>query len=94
MKNSLYKPLPETEPSNSSARSKDAARKPLALGVREAAQAIGISRATLYRHIKSGLIPAHKCGERTLLLTSEIEHYLVNLPLLHGIAPVNEKEQG
>ena len=95
MKNSLHKPKPKTEPSNNPpARSREEARKPLALGVSEAAKSIGISRATLYRHIKDRLIPAHKCGQRTLLLISEIEHYLTNLPLLHGDAPVKNNEQG
>ena len=53
---------------------------PLALSVKEAAQACGLSRATFYRLIQSGAIVPRKCGHRTLIPVAELERFLRSLP--------------
>lgn len=48
----------------------------LAFSVEEAAEIVGLSRATFYRLIKNGMITPLKAGRRTLVARIEIERYL------------------
>lgn len=41
----------------------------------EVAERLGISRQTLYRHIKAGLIPAQKLGGVLLIPSSAVERF-------------------
>lgn len=49
---------------------------PLRVGVREAARIIGVSRAQLYKHIKSGKIHTVKEGRHTLLTMKELRSFV------------------
>jgi excisionase family DNA binding protein len=40
----------------------------------------GISRATVYRHIKNGTLKARKLGGRTVILEEDFEALLNSLP--------------
>lgn len=50
------------------------------LSVEEVCQLIGIGRTTFYKHLKSGKIPARKCGRRTIVLLHELHEALKSLP--------------
>lgn len=50
--------------------------EPLRVGVPEAARILGVSRAQLYKHIKSGAIKAVKDGSRTLFTMTELRRYV------------------
>jgi excisionase family DNA binding protein len=52
----------------------------LAYRVSEACTAIGIKRSKLYELIKAGRLAIKKDGGCTLILRSELERYLGNLP--------------
>ncbi|WP_082767147.1 helix-turn-helix domain-containing protein [Bosea sp. PAMC 26642] len=52
----------------------------LALSVPAAARACALSRATVYRLIRAGDIRPRKCGARTLILMSELQRFLNELP--------------
>jgi excisionase family DNA binding protein len=54
----------------------------LAYSISEAVAATRISRATLYRAIANGLIPARKHGSRTLILANDLETWLSSLPVV------------
>lgn len=49
---------------------------PLRLDIPEAAQALRLSRAKLYEHIKSGAIAAQKDGRRTFITVAELCRYV------------------
>ncbi len=49
---------------------------PLRLEVPEAAEALRISRATLYKRIQSGAIAAQKDGKRTFVTAAELARYV------------------
>ena len=51
----------------------------LALSVAEAAQTVSLSRATLYKKIKSGEVRAVHAGGRTLILRVDLERFLQGL---------------
>jgi excisionase family DNA binding protein len=40
----------------------------------------GLGRTTIYAALKSGALPARKCGRRTLILAADLETFLGNLP--------------
>lgn len=46
------------------------------LSIAETCELLGASRMTLYRHIKSGILPAAKLGRRTIIKRSEIDKLL------------------
>lgn len=48
----------------------------LSYGVKEAAEAIGLSRATLYRLIGAGELTTFKIGSRTLIRRDVLESFL------------------
>jgi excisionase family DNA binding protein len=54
----------------------------LAYSPSECAQAIGIGRTKVYRIIADGKLPARKLDGRTLVLRSDLEAYLDQLPRL------------
>ena len=49
---------------------------PLRVGVLEAARMIGVSRAQIYKHIKSGAIRTVKDGRTTLLTMKELRSFV------------------
>jgi excisionase family DNA binding protein len=53
--------------------------QPLRLDVIEAAQALRISRAQLYKRIRSGDIAAQKDGKRTFVTATELHRYVESL---------------
>lgn len=48
--------------------------------IRTIMERAGVSRATVYRHIKAGTLKAHKLGGRTVILEADFEALLNNLP--------------
>lgn len=48
--------------------------------IKEASQATGISRSSLYLAIKSGELGIRKLGSRTLILAPELDRWLLTLP--------------
>lgn len=52
----------------------------LAVSVPQAAAMIGICRSSLYLLFSEGAIVPRKSGKRTLVLVSDIEQYVANLP--------------
>lgn len=53
----------------------DSLPRPLRADVQESARLLGISRARLYLHVKSGRLKPVKDGKRTLFLYSELERF-------------------
>jgi hypothetical protein len=56
------------------------AQSKIAYTVREAVQASGLSRSSLYIAIASGALRVRKCGARTLILDSDLRRFLRSLP--------------
>jgi excisionase family DNA binding protein len=52
----------------------------VSLSIPEAVKASGIGRTTLFDLIKTGRLPAKKLGARTIILRSDLEAFVVNLP--------------
>lgn len=48
--------------------------------VREACELLGFGRTCFYRAIKEGRLPAKKWGKRTIIMRTDIEQFLDNLP--------------
>jgi len=53
---------------------------PLAVSVSYAAAICNLSRPTLYRAIQEGRLPIKRAGTRTLILTTDLERFLHDLP--------------
>ncbi|MCJ2031272.1 helix-turn-helix domain-containing protein [Methylobacterium sp. J-043] len=53
---------------------------PLAYRIEDAAAAIGISRSTLFEHIKEGRIPSRKIGVSTVIRHCDLEAFLDAAP--------------
>jgi hypothetical protein len=53
---------------------------PAAYTVSDIVEISGLSRATVFREMKSGRLPAKKVGARTLVLAVDWQDYLDNLP--------------
>jgi excisionase family DNA binding protein len=51
-----------------------------ALCVKEACRYISLGRTSFYKLVKIGLIPARKCGGRTIVLADELDRALESLP--------------
>jgi excisionase family DNA binding protein len=51
-----------------------------ALSVKEVCKYITLGRTSVYKLVRSGQIPARKCGRRTIVLLSELEQALKSLP--------------
>jgi excisionase family DNA binding protein len=58
--------------------------KPRALSVKEACRYISLGRTSFYKLVKSGQIPARKCGCRTIVLADELDQALKSLPFAGG----------
>jgi hypothetical protein len=54
----------------------------IALTIKEAVSASGISRSLLYIAIGQGALRARKFGARTLILDTDLRHFLSTLPRL------------
>jgi excisionase family DNA binding protein len=59
---------------------------PRALSVKEACNYISLGRTSFYKLVKSGQIPARKCGRRTIVLASELEQALKSLPCAGAVS--------
>jgi hypothetical protein len=53
-----------------------APRSPIATGVPGAVVYTGQSRATLYKRMRRGLLPAYKNGTRTILFYEDLDRYM------------------
>ncbi len=53
----------------------------VAYSVTDAASKAGVGRSTLYNAISAGELPARKLGKRTLVLRSDLEHWLTGAPV-------------
>lgn len=51
----------------------------IALSVEQITRTCSLGRTKLYELLKSGELPAHKLGKRTLILATDLEAYLRNL---------------
>ena len=71
---------PPVEPFSDKAPVQNIRKAKLYLRVKEAAEAIGISKGKLYEEMKAGNIKAKKSGETTLISTLEIERWFDELP--------------
>ena len=49
-------------------------------------EASGLGRTSIYAQIRDGHLVAKKCGRRTIILPSDAEAWLKNLPRLGGEA--------
>jgi excisionase family DNA binding protein len=54
----------------------------LAHTIAEACVRSGIARSTIYELIKTGQLPARKCGRRTLILDRDLRRCLHSLPAI------------
>jgi excisionase family DNA binding protein len=54
----------------------------LAYTIREACEASGLGRSSIYKLLKSGALRARKHGTRTLILESDLRRWLEKLPEL------------
>jgi excisionase family DNA binding protein len=55
--------------------------EPLALGVKDAANFIGLSKSRLYELIADGSIEARKLGARTVVPTASLRAFVDSAPL-------------
>ncbi|MEM9470004.1 MAG: helix-turn-helix domain-containing protein [Pseudomonadota bacterium] len=74
------KPKPPAEPFSDKAPVQNIRKAKLYLRVKEAAEAMGVSKGKLYEEIKAGNIKAKKSGGTTLISTLEIERWFDELP--------------
>ena len=63
----------------------------LALSIEEVQKISGLGRTKVYQLINSGSLIARKSGKRTLILRSDLEAFLTNLP---SYASPNTNTQG
>jgi len=54
----------------------------LAYTIREACDVSGSGRSSIYKEIGAGRLPAHKLGNRTLILAQDLENFLNSLPTI------------
>jgi len=54
---------------------------PLVLSIPEAARAVGLGRTSLYEAIRCGKLNARKHGRRTLILVTDLQAWVSDLPL-------------
>jgi excisionase family DNA binding protein len=52
----------------------------LAVGIPEACRLIGVGRSSVYALIREGRLTPKKIGKRTVLLVTELEAFVQNLP--------------
>jgi excisionase family DNA binding protein len=51
-----------------------------AYSIDEAAKMSGVCRTRFYQILNDGLVPAKKCGKRTLILEEDLQKFLQELP--------------
>lgn len=56
----------------------------IALSIEEATKQSKLGRTKIYELIRSGALPARKCGRRTIILAVELEAALKALPRIGG----------
>lgn len=59
----------------------------LALSIPGAAQATSLSESTIDAAIRAGILPVRRYGNRTLILTRDLERWLESLPTGRPTAP-------
>lgn len=64
-------------------------QEPLRLDIEEAADALRISRALLYRRIKDGELRSHKDGGRTYIALAELRRYADSKAASQHAAPAH-----
>jgi len=57
--------------------------KPVAYSVSDVLKMVGISRTTFYQLVKSENIRVRKVGNRSLILSRDLDAWLEQLPTLH-----------
>ena len=57
--------------------------KPVAYSVSDVLKMVGISRTTFYQLVKTGKIKVRKVGNRSLILSRDLEEWIESLPALH-----------
>ena len=60
--------------------------KPLAVSVEEAGRLVGLSKHTIRKYIRQGLIDAVRVGRRVLVPVASLERLLERVPE-HSVAP-------
>ena len=61
----------------------------LAVSIPGAAQATSLSESTIDTAIRAGILPVRRYGNRTLILTRDLERWLNSLPTGRPSAPVS-----
>jgi excisionase family DNA binding protein len=56
------------------------ASEPIALSIMEACKLCSLGRTKFYELLNAKLIPARKCGRRTIILRADLEEFLKSLP--------------
>lgn len=59
----------------------------LALSPEEAARLLGLGRTKLFELLQSGKLRSRKIGRRTLILRTDLQDFLVQLPTVGAGAP-------
>jgi excisionase family DNA binding protein len=54
--------------------------EPFAISISEAARLSGIGRSSLYQAIRRGELSIRKSGRRSLIITSDLQRWLSDLP--------------
>ncbi|APH74809.1 hypothetical protein BSQ44_24055 [Aquibium oceanicum] len=54
------------------------------LSIDECVARAPVGRTKIYEAIGEGLLPARKCGRRTLILADDFKAYLASLPLVEA----------
>lgn len=59
---------------------------PTAFSVTDACNRLGVGRSTVYRLMASGRLPARKIANRTVILATDLDTFLDNLPPAYDAA--------
>jgi len=59
--------------------------EPRAYSIAQASGALGLCRDSIYKLIRSGALPAKKCGKRTLILVTDLDAYLQSMPSAYEV---------
>jgi hypothetical protein len=54
----------------------------LALSIPDVVRSTGLCRTLIYAEIRAGRLHARKCGRRTIILRSDVEEFLKELPVI------------